>query len=86
MSAQSAFNVFLKTAGAYDSDMLSKPAADCGTVNTQCVTLHILKLVTLELQLKQHKRALQQHLCCIYFENVAYYDLNTEHWDLFVMD
>lgn len=52
MSAQAVFNVFLKAAGAYDSDMLGKPAADCGTVNTQCVTLHRF---TLESQLKRFK-------------------------------
>ena len=51
---QAVFNVFLKTAGAYDSDMLGKPAAasDSGTVNTQRVTLHRL---TLELKLKLYK-------------------------------
>lgn len=40
VSTQAVFNVFLKTAGAYDSYILGKPAAasDCGTVNTQCMT------------------------------------------------
>lgn len=53
MSPQSVLNVVLKTARAYDSDVLGKAAAasDCGTVNIERDSLQTYTLVTLELYL-----------------------------------
>lgn len=59
MSPQAVFNVFLKTAGAYDSDLLGKPAAasERRTVNTPYETLH---RPALDLQLKSEPRVSQE--------------------------